>query len=150
MPGAIAELARVVLEREMAKDPEQFRVPLMPASQSGGLSPDALATIGGLADAASTYAFLKRGRAKEGNALVGFTNHHPEATTLAAIGGLATTKGITALLRKVSPAAADAVAANLGALQLSYAVGNLGLTRSTLRSSEDYQRAMVNKVVTGR
>lgn len=148
----IGALGEELLRREMERDPEQFKQPIQPTPRKeGGLSPGMLHTIGGLADAATTYAFLKRGSGRESNQLVGFTNQHPEATALAALGGLAATKGLTHLIGKFSPRAADAVSANLGALQSAYSVGNLGLTRARggNNSSRDYQRIMTDKVIKG-
>ncbi len=152
---SIGGLGEELMKRQLAEDPEQFK----PKSFNLGLEtydsstkpvdPHRLATIGGLADAASTYAFLKRGKAKESNALMGFAGGNPEATALGALGGLAASKGITALVNKFNPRLADALAANLGALQTSYAVGNLGLSRSGINSSRDYQNAMIHKVVKG-
>lgn len=155
MPNqSISTLADELMKREVARDPNQFKPQSFDLGlQSSGQSmkpidPHKLATIGGLADAASTYAFLKQGRAKESNAMMGFTGGHPEMTALGALGGLAATKGITALTRKFSPKLADALAANLGTLQSAYAVSNLGLGRG-IDSSNDYQQAMTHKVIKG-
>lgn len=151
----ISDLADELLRRELNRDPEQFKEKKFDlgldsnGSEMKPISPDKLHTIGGLADAASTYAFLKRGKAKEGNALMGFAGGHPEVTALGALGGLAATKGITALIRKVNPKVADAVSANLGALQSAYSVSNLGIGRG-IKSSRDYQNSMINKVIEGK
>jgi hypothetical protein len=149
---SIGALGEQLLQREMARDPEQFKQPITPAPKRSGMSPQTLATIGGLADAASTYYSLKTGRGRETNALLGATNSHPEMTALGALGGLAASKGITSLINRFSPRAADAVAANLGALQSAYAVGNLNLTRARgggNNPSVDYQRTMTDKVIKG-
>jgi hypothetical protein len=145
----IREVASEIIDGMMRRDPEQFKTKPgldLGHESSGGvgdmkaISPDLLATIGGAADAASTYAFLKRGTGTEGNAMLKGTNNHPEATALAALGGLAATKALTKLIKRVSPRAADALAANLGNLQLGYAVGNLSLENEG--ASSRYQRTM--------
>lgn len=143
------------MKRELAKDPEQFKpkpfdLGLEPSGmpEIKAIDPHTLATIGGLADAATTYGFLKSGRAKESNAMMGFAGGNPEATALGALGGLAASKGLTHLIGKFSPRIADALAANLGTLQSSYAVSNLGIGRG-IKASRDYQNAMTNKVIKG-
>ncbi len=150
-------MAEQAMQQQLAENPEQFRergvvVDVRGAGEMTPISPGALSMIGGLADAASTYYFLKRGQGSEGNALLGATRGHPEATALGALGGLAATKGVTALVRKVSPRLAEALAANLGALQAAYAVTNMGLTRSRggNASSREYQNAMTHKVINGK
>jgi hypothetical protein len=150
MADTIEQAARELLEQQMRENPEQFKVRKSSIANKGDetMSPSTLATIGGLADAASTYYFAKTGKAKEDNALIGFTNSHPEATALAALGGLAASKGLTALIRKMSPKAADAIAANLGALQLGYGVENIRKGATPGRAStEIYQNVMTRKAM---
>jgi hypothetical protein len=157
MAETIEQMARELLDQQIRENPKQFiqkkGVPTRDGSMKP-IDPNTLATIGGLADAASTYYFTKSRKAPESNALIGFTGSHPEATALAALGGLAASKGITALLRKVSPKLANAVAANLGAMQLSYSVGNINADTSQNRwprgfnktTSGEYQRVMQDNV----
>jgi hypothetical protein len=153
MPQSIGALGDELMKRELARDPEQFNAArpkfdlgLQSGPSISPIDPHRLATIGGLADAASTYYFLKRGTGREGNAMMGFANNNPEMTALGALGGLAASKGVTSLIKRFSPRAADAIAANLGALQSAYAVSNLDPSR---RSSQAYQNAMTNKVIKG-
>jgi hypothetical protein len=150
MADTIEQAARELLARQMRENPDRFKTRKSSVIGKGDdtMSPDTLATIGGLADAASTYYFTKTGKAKESNALIGFTDSHPEATALAALGGLAASKGITALLRKVSPKLADAVASNLGAMQLAYGVGNMRMGPTRGRgASIAYQDTMTRKAI---
>lgn len=125
----ISELAYVLMERELAKDPNQFKQKPLPTGDSGGMSPQTLATLGGLVDAASTYTFLKRGTHNEGNPMINMiSGGSPEMGGLAALGGLAASKGVTHLIGKKWPRVADAIAANLGALQLGYGTHNFAKT----------------------
>lgn len=127
--GPISDLASELLQRELNKNPEQFKTKPVPQPNESGMSPHTLATIGGLLDAASTYAFMKRGTHKEGNALVNMiAGQQPEMTGLSAIGGLLATKAMTKLIGKKWPGVADAIAANLGAEQLGLGIHNLAKT----------------------
>lgn len=124
MPG-ISALAQELMNREMTRDPEQFRVERSADRSEPGMSPHTLATLGGLADAASTYAFMKKGDRKEANPLVNMiANQQPELTALTALGGLLGTKLATKLIAKKWPKVADMIAANLGAEQLGLAAQN--------------------------
>lgn len=125
----ISELAAALMNREMAKNPGQFKTATPSVRAEKGISPHTIATIGGLMDAASTYAFMKRGTAKESNPLVNMiANQHPELTGLTAIGGLLATKGLTKLIGKKWPGVADALAANLGAEQMALGTHNFANT----------------------
>ena len=113
------------------------------------MSPQTLATLGGLLDAASTYAFMKKGTAREANPLVNMiAKQHPEMTGLTAIGGLLATKGLTHLIGKKWPRAADAIAANLGAEQMSLGAHNLANmldmdhNKKTTSSFDEYNDVM--------
>lgn len=142
----IQELAKHEMSRQLEKDPSQFKAPVSPLpDKKPWLTPEKLATVGGLTDAASTYYFLKAGKGKESNAMLGFTNNHPEATMLGALGGLGLSKAATAVIRRLSPKAADAIAANLGALQLSYGMGNTMPDR--IHSSSRHYQAMMQRVM---
>ena len=151
------ELISELVQREVAAraaeqpDPQWALPPAWHANQPvpqdmKALSPGLLHTIGGLADAASTYAFTKRGTGREDNPALNFTKGQPEATGAAALGGLALSKLGTALLRKMSPRLADAVGANLGAEQLALAVNNLDDRRSQ-SSFNRYGQAMTNSAI---
>jgi hypothetical protein len=147
------ELVKREVEARAAEDAgRQWQLPPawhanLPVPQDmQAVSPGMLHTLGGLADAASTYAFTKRGTGRESNPALNFTKGNPEATGLAALGGLAVSKGATALLRKLSPKLADAVSANLGAQQLGMAVNNLDDRRS-LSSFNRYGQAMAHNAI---
>jgi hypothetical protein len=126
------DLMRELGQREVERDTQAREWQLPPAWRAdtpapdggGAISPELLHTLGGLADAASTYYFLKRGTGREANPMLNMTSNHPEATALGALAGLGITKGAAHLLRKLSPRLADAAAANLGAEQLALAVSN--------------------------
>jgi len=113
------------------------------------MSPHTLATIGGLADAASTYAFMKHGHNRELNPVVNaIAKGNPEMTGLTAAGGLLATKGLTHLIGKKWPKLADALAANLGAQQLGLGIHNFAhATDSTYNngktsSTDEYKDAL--------
>lgn len=124
----IEALAQELLKREIAKDPNQYKAPMAesrPAPERK-LSPGMLAVLGGIADTASTYAFAKTGQGREDNpALAGIKS--PGKLAVASMGGLLASRLAAKLLGKVSPAAADALSANLGAEQLGLAVTNTNI-----------------------
>ncbi len=127
--GDISAMAQALMEQELARDPNQFRErPAHIDSQERTLSPAMLHTLGGLADAGSTYAFMKSGNGRETNpAVTAFAGNNPEKTLVASLAGLAATKGLTGLIGKKWPRVADALAANLGAEQLALAVNNTNI-----------------------
>lgn len=140
MPGPISAMGMRILREQMEQDPEQYKQePVMVERPERGLSPQRLHTIGGLADAAGTYYFAKRGTGAEGNPLLsGIQN--PELLGLGAVGGLVATKAIAALIRKKYPKVADALSANLGAEQLGVGVNNVGDKKQ--RSTELYMNTL--------
>jgi len=139
----ISNLASELMERELSRNPNQFKQAVSrPVDRSEpGMSPHTLATLGGLADAASTYAFMKKGVAKEGNPLVNaIAGGNPEMTGLTAIGGLLATKGATHLIGKKWPKVAEIIAANLGAEQLGMGVHNFAKTFGQTHNGNDTAR----------
>jgi hypothetical protein len=153
----ISALAEELLRRELATNPEQFKpkpfnlgLPDNIDIEMKPISPGTLALIGGLADAATTYNFLKRRTGTESNAILGFTNNHPEATGAMALAGFLAARLANKGIRKLNPKVADAITANLGALQTAYAVGNIGTTRGGQGSSYEYQDKMTEKVINGK
>ena len=114
------------MQREIDQNPEQFKTRVAePQQKSGEISPKKLATIGGLLDAASTYAFLKKGTAKEANPMItAIAGDSPEATLGTSLGGLLLSKALTGLVGKKYPRVADAMAANMGASQMALGVDN--------------------------
>ena len=150
----IDDTARVLLEQEMTRDPEQFRrrssvdLGLPEGFEMTPLSPGLTGLAGGLADAASTYYFLKKGTGREDNALLGKTGNHPATTAAAALGGYGLSKLFVKVLKKFSPAAADAVESNLGAMQLGYAAGNVD--DDVQSSSKQYQQMLMRNRTKGR
>ena len=101
-----------------------------PGADVSALSPTTASVLGGLADTASTYAFLKRGTAQEDNPLVAGMAAQPGK--MAAM-GVATNLALPFLLKKTLgkkwPRVFDALAANQGALQMGYGALN---TQNTL------------------
>ena len=118
---ALEELNKALKENPMFSKAAKVTRP----KPNGPMSPDTLHTIGGLADAAGTYYFMKRGTGVESNPLVtAIAGTSPARTGLAALGGLAATKGLKRLIGKKWPRVADALAANLGAEQLALGFNN--------------------------
>jgi hypothetical protein len=121
MPGPINDqLIQQMVARELAKPKPAFEqkidYSIEPSMQPTTIKPETLATIGGLADAAGTYFGLKQGRASEANPM--YSGMGPAGVGASLIGQLLAQKGLTHMIRKVSPTIADAIAANQGARQL--------------------------------
>lgn len=157
----IDALAHEVMARELQRDPAQFETPRQPPeTRTERLDPEMLALLGGLADAGSTYAFLKRGSGTESNAMFGGlkTAQGPipmaprPAKALATAAGVAGAslgvKGIRALLRKAGKGGlADTLAGVQGANQIGLAGLNL-LPRTN--SSDQAYIEKVHGAITGR
>lgn len=125
MAGPIAALAMQLMQEQVAKNPDQFKQPeSVVESRREILTPERVHTLGGLADAASTYYFARTGTKQEMNPLLkGVKN--PEMLGLSALGGLAATKALAALIRKKYPRVADALQSNLGGEQMILTIHNL-------------------------
>jgi hypothetical protein len=111
-----------------------------PKQPEGELDTEMVALLGGTADAASTYTFLKRGTGVEGNAALGWAKNKPLVTALAAQAGAMGMIPVRKAIRKipkVGPQVADALAANVGALQGAYAGHNLTDGKSATRYRQD-------------
>lgn len=130
----ISALAEELLKRELEKNADFGREKLfslgMDASQGMiPLTPDQALLLGSLADAATTYTFLKRGKGTESNALIGFTKNHPEATAAASLGGTAASMGVKKLLERAGhKKLADMIGGGLGGYQFGVAMNNLDAT----------------------
>lgn len=121
MAETLAALAEELLRREMATDPEQFKVRTVQQGRPNGpMTPGTLHTIGAIADAAGTYAGMRAFGMPEDNALINRVAHgNPELTAgLAGVGSVFGGKALARLIGKFSPAAAEALSANLGSQQL--------------------------------
>lgn len=148
----IADMVKAAVAYEMATNPDQFKTPTPAAVDLGlgegremtPLSPRMAAWLGGLADAASTYHFLRQGTGTEGNALMRGVQS-PNKALVGALGGFAATQGLLAALRHIKRPVADAVEANLGALQLGYAANNMN-SRSAAPSSALYHGALMRNL----
>ncbi len=148
MPTPLADLAQALLSQELASNPEQFRAPSPAAVDLGlgegremkPLSPRLAAWMGGLADAGSTYHFLKQGTRSEDNALMGGVAS-PMKGLLGALGGLAASRAALAILKKKAPGVGKAAEANLGALQMGYAANNI--SHAPISSSQAYRQQML-------
>lgn len=135
-------MEKVVTARELEKlKSENFDTPVMPDTHiEKPLHPALASLIGGLADTASTYTFLKRGTAREDNKLVAGLSKHPAGMALAGIGATLALQPARKLIGKASPQLANALAANQGALQLGYSAGNLDDEPG--KSSDTYRFAL--------
>ena len=158
MPQSIGALGEVLMQREMTRDPEQFntaRPKFDLGLQSGPdmgnpMSPESAATIGSLADAASTYSFLKRGTGTEGNAVMQHLGQHPEGTALGLIGtGLAMKAGRHLLRKGGMPRLADILAGVQGGNQIGIAAQNMRLG-SGEGNSERVTGNRFNSMISGR
>ena len=127
--GEIEALARELLSRQMEvrEAPDQRPMwaldrTLIPATTIGT---EKAAMIGGLADAASTYSFLKRRTAQEENAMFAGAKNSPLKTALAVATGAAAGMGARALLRQMGfKRLADMLAGTQGAHQMGLAAQN--------------------------
>lgn len=99
-----------------------------PLATPSTISPKNALILGGLADAASTYGFLKNGSGVEDNAMVGFAKNSPIGTGLAAAGGTLGALLIHKLLSKKMPKLADTLAGGLGGYQTTLAGWNTDST----------------------
>jgi hypothetical protein len=124
----ISGLASQLLQRQMAQEDQQapFRQPLIEPTQSPhpqkAFSPETAATLGGVADAASTYSFMKQ-HGNEDNAML--SGHGPAATAGGVLGSWLAMRGVRELLRKAGAnGLADAMAGSQGAMQMGYAGNN--------------------------
>lgn len=116
-----SQLIQEMVARELAKPQQAVQKPL-DLGLGGGytpttISPEKLHTLGGIADAAGTFFGLSHKAGGEANPML--KQASPMQAGLGLVGQLAATKGLTHLVRKVSPGLADALAANLGAQQMS-------------------------------
>lgn len=137
MKRAVAEHAQLV------DPPARQSSPQTSASQP--MRPESMALVGGLADAASTYAMLQSGTGREGNPLYAGLHDNPIATGAGVVGSVLVNKLIRALVRKKFPGLADAMAANQGREQLGLAAANTAHSLNGppyMSSQDDYLNAM--------
>jgi hypothetical protein len=119
------------MQRQAAALPPAWHSDTPASAPNTPLSPTAALIGGGIADAASTYAFLKQRTGTEDNAMFGGMNNSPAgvASTL-----LATTAGAYGLKKLLDhfglKRLTDVVAGNLGSTQAALAATNLGLGRT--------------------
>ncbi len=120
-------MVQELLKRSMAEqaqktqmDPQAAETP----SAVNPMSPHAASIMGGLADAISTYMFLKRGTATEDNAAVGGMHNSPAKVAGTAFAMIPAIQLAGKLVHKVAPRLSDAVLANQGALQTGYGANN--------------------------
>ena len=127
--GEIEALARELLSRQMEVREAPDQTPmwaldriLIPATPIGT---EKAAMIGGLADAASTYSFLKRGTGVEENAMFGGAQNSPAKTALGVAGSAVGMMAARALLRRTGfKRLADMLAGTQGAHQIGLAAQN--------------------------
>jgi len=116
-----------------------INIGINPFLKTRNIDPELLALLGGAADTASTYSFLKSGKVGEGNALYKPLKNNALATGLAVGGTSLGMKGIRHLIRKKYPKIADALAANQGAYQLGLGVAGINADND-YRSGDDQWR----------
>jgi hypothetical protein len=145
MPDSISTLAEELMHRELAKNPDQFKaaVPPTPVNRQS-LHPELLALIGSLADAGSTYSFLKRGTGVEDNMAFAGANNRPFKTAAGVAGSALGSMGGRWLLRKAGfKGIADLLARHGGGQQLGLAGQNLQFDlsgRIPIRSDTELQQ----------
>lgn len=140
MADGLAAFAQELMQREMQKNPAQFESRSVQSREQRGMSPETLALLGGMADAVSTYAFLKRGTGHENNAM--WQGMSPAGTAASVAGAALAAKGGRALLRKFGKGTlADMLAGVQGANQIGLAALN---TRPVMTPSSD--TAYIDKV----
>lgn len=123
-PFSREQIDKVLARKRAEQTPLSSLTQSAPIEQST-MSPEELATIGGIADSISTYAALRKPGATEGNPLYSSLHNKPLATGLAVGGTSLAMAGVRHYLRKKWPRVADALAAQQGGQQLSFGVNNL-------------------------
>jgi hypothetical protein len=125
----IEQLAQEMLQRELAREERNmdFDRPvyaLPEAPRSTAVDPELAATMGVLADAASTYSFLKRRTGEESNPM--FQGMSPAGTAASVVGAGAGFRALRALMRRKGfEGLADVLAGNQGGYQGLIAAHNL-------------------------
>src|SRR5688572_10263158 len=91
-------------ERERAALQRAYDPPAPDRMEMTALSPETAHLLGGLLDAGSTYAGMKMGKGKEGNAAINaVANQNPEMTGLSVAGGVLGNRLLASLIRKKFP-----------------------------------------------
>lgn len=121
------------------------------AKDPKSLSPDVAMMLSSLADGATTYSFLKRGRASESNGLYGATGNDPLKTGLAVAGtGLLRTLAMKFLKDKMPSLTPviDASTANAAASRMNAASEGITLPSryATLSPLNDYKTRIVQEI----
>lgn len=135
------ELMDQLIQRELkqSKAIEEFMPkPPAPSPPTKPLNPKVAMLLGGAADAASTYKFLKDGSGRESNPMFSYFNGRPWAVIpTAAAAGLGYNT-LHSLIKKKSPKVADTIAGLLGGHQMALAGHNVALRgNSALMAQED-------------
>lgn len=127
-PELLNELVkRQVMEQQMDERfaPREASSPVLPTT----MSPSTLSVLGGIADGATTYQFLKNGTSSESNAMLNGLS--PAQTGLAVAGMGAGSALLSKVLKKKLPSSViDAILANLGARQTVMAASGVDPDRS--------------------
>jgi hypothetical protein len=159
MEGSIEAFAQELMVRELRRRPglfapaPKFDLRLPRGVEVKPLHPEALAVVGGLADAASTYSFLKRGTGVETNAMYLGLNNSPAKTAAGVAGGTAAMMAARALLRKLGMSrVADLIAGAQGSHQIGLAAQNAQYDAAGAfpAGSEDIVRSKVQTAMTRR
>jgi hypothetical protein len=140
------KLIELLVDRQVASDlkserHQRFLKSESPRSTSPTpLHPGLVSLLGALTDTASTYRFMKRGEHEDNAAVKGMS---PEALAATGVASAIGMQGLRKLLSKKFPRAADAIAANQGALQLGYGINNLVDLRGQSSSADVYRTALI-------
>lgn len=142
--------------KRISQEPEQkeFDLGLKPTVRPDTLSPDLAMILGSLADGATTYNFLNKGRASESNSMYAGLNNDPIKTGLAVVGtGLAQTLLMKLLKNKFPKLAplADAKTANSAANRINAAVEGIQLNSKYVPNSaiNDYKSKITTEIGNG-
>lgn len=138
-----------LVQRQIRQNEQKQQEAQQPA-EGHDIDPSLLAVLGGVADGASTYNFLRQGSGVEGNKMYGSLNGSPLKTGLSvAATGLAGV-GIAKLLAKKFPKIANAMLANQAATQIGYAGKNISPDmlngHRTSSSTESYNNSVTQAI----
>lgn len=123
-------LQRAVQDANDQQGLDEAKARMFPVDSSASPAPKTVSPLkallaGSLADSASTYAFLKQGTSREGNAALQYMNGHPNRVLPSAAAGAVGYALLYKLLHKFNPSVADTLAGGLGAYHAELAGHNI-------------------------
>jgi hypothetical protein len=140
----IASLAHEMLQRQMVDEDKKrpYRMPLIEpqgAPEAKPIAPELAAMLGNVADAASTYSFLKAGTSTEGNAMYKGMGDKPLATSMSVLGSGLASQAVRAILRHAGQKKlADTLAGVQGGQQMGLAGNNFAHMAKQRHDSSDH------------